>query len=965
MKTCYVKNNFFKSILFVICSIVLILILTSCFSSEKIDKLRTESGIVVEGVKFEEGSVLEANIVDSKNQEYSSIITKIEGEKYDKTKDVYVFDLSIIKDGVKVKLNGKVKVSIPVTYDLTGYDVLHIKDNGEIERLNAIYKSGIVTFETESFSKFVFVKRIESSDLGNDDKDDENINKKYKLYTVARRIVPASFSEGGAVRDINDEDITYRDIEIAEGTSYTVKAHCYPDYYFVGWYEADDLSSSTEDTFISSDSRYTVTMDSDKKICAVFAYKTDPVKLELGASSCGFSYRFNEPINTIVLKDSLDRPTPENVQVMGILANGGAKNYGYYSSGMSDFNDYITYDDGGVDYSKLGKYTITYKYKNNPNICASLKIEVVEKGYSLDVSTKDDNLKFRYNSGFELNNLNINVPKGKLVTLYAELKNGYAFTGWYDEDDNLVSKDFVYCFEMPEENIVLKGKYETSQTYVNIDFSAYGGYLVDKFGNSYSSSGTRLYLKTNESIEFEIIENDYYEFLGWYSGEKRIEDSNKLELTVKNSMDIIIRFREKMKYIELDQDKLLGDNRLVYSVGDEINLEEYDLYGKTVLNSYFKLEEDDFILDLSDVDFKVPGTYKITYAYKYNNNIKTELSFVLVNPNNIEFSYQDGYSYLDHEYNGKATFISLKDVLVNNIPLYEFKSNSKIWNHISYKWINIDTNEVVDTKDLDITINGTVVNNFGPSDDKITIGNEFGGPIKAGSYRFELLYDEQIVLTKNATIYRQEYKKINSKSDFKTNEGSTWVNFELYYYTIVGYANGKYFVMQMPSIGYGEYEVEAREVNVDSNGNILLGDDNDFAFVNMRYLTNDNSGYTEFLTGYYGSYVVKSSSNTSDGTMFGTPYIYRTGYTSLSGGKIYREYGDKEFYGMSTEFESNGAVTIYSRYYGETSNNMLRLVKDNDKYVFTSVNKDTDTRESFDVFIYQSVLEKSEVNSNK
>lgn len=134
-----------------------------------------------------------------------------------------------------------------------------------------------------------------------------------------------------------------------------------------------------------------------------------------------------------------------------------------------------------------------------------------------------------------------------------------------------------------------------------------------------------------------------------------------------------------------------------------------------------------------------------------------------------------------------------------------------------------------------------------------------------------------------------------------------------------------------------------------------MGGGRDFVFANVNYVYSDYTNYTEFVTGCYGSYVIKSSDNSITGS-FGSPYIYRTGYTSVSGGNIYREYGRKEFYGNKTEFAANGAVTIYSPSNNETANDRLRFVKDGDKYVFTSVPADTDTRPSYDVFIYQSTF---------
>lgn len=978
MRYFFKHKSILSAILFAFLSITLCFGLSACAFDES-GKLTNESGFVVEGGGFEQGSVLEASAIESESEEYRRIITAIAEQDYDKTKPVYVFELSVKKDGVKVQPDGKVKVTIPINEDVTGYDVLHVKDDAIAERLSMTYKDGKATFETDSFSAFVFVKKLSSSDGGNTDEGGESgesgSKTKYTFMPIARRIVPYGRHEGGAVCDIDGEFITYSELRLEEGARYTVKSHCYPDHYFVGWYEASDYDEATAETLLSKEPTYTFTVNKNLTICALYAHKTDVVELTLDASGGGFSYRNGKPTVTLVAKNSTDTPKPDEVYVYGALGNGEKKGYRSKNFPADGFTTDITLDYGGLDCTKSGTYTITYSYNDNPNINAKLVVQVVESGNTLKVSTSDKNLQFRYNIGEKLNAYEAVIPEGKAVTLIAEAADGYAFIGWYNEsDDSFVSKDLVYCFEMPDSNVSLYGKYEASN--VSLEFSVFynEGELVDAFENSYFWHTATKYFKKGEMVSLTARAYDTHDFKGWYewNGSEYVllTENKTVNILLDESKSIAAQFNEKLSLIEVDpsvlQDEGFIDGRLVVSIGDSAaDYENFKVNAKGVMGSYKELSADDFTIDDNGVDFSKAGEYTIVYAYKYDTNIKTQLKIVVVDPQGVRFSFEKGHSYLDHEYDGKATFISLKDVRVNEIPLYEVNANSSLWNKISYKWIDTATNEEADTRNADITINGVVVKDFGPSDDKMIVGNEFGGPIKAGSYRFELIYDGNVVLTQESTITTRAYKKITSSGEFKTNEGSTWVNFELYYYTIVGYADGKYFVMQMPTVGYGEYEAEAREVSVDANGNIMLGEGNDFAFVNAKYYANDHSEYTEFLTGYYGSYVVRSSSNTTDGTLFGSPYIYRTGYTSVSGGKIYREYGTKQYYGNKTEFDGNGAVTIYSRHYGETANNRLRLVKDGTKYVFTSVAADKDMRPSYDVFIYQSVITSSAQDSGK
>ncbi len=967
------KKSILSTVLFILISIAACFFLSAC-GLGKLNKLTNESGVVVEGGSFKKGAVVESRVLDETSEDFRLALSLISSQSYDKTKPVYAFDLSVLKGGVKVQPKGKVTVTIPISEDLTDYLVLHIKDDGKVERLALTYERGSATFETDSFSVFAFVKKASSGGGESGGNEGESVGEsegdgvvKHSFHTIARRIIPSSFNQGGSVLDVDGEHITYMDLSLAEGSQYTVKSLCATDdYYFIGWYEASELEEASEQTLISKEPVYTFTITRDINVCAIFAHKEDTVELKLGADGEGFSYRDGKPTLTLVAKGAADAPDPEKVEVLGIRADGNETSY---SSKYSDsyFEKYIVFDDGGLDYSKTGTYTVSYALKRNENVKATLDVQVVESGRTLKVSTPDNNLKFRYNVGSQLNEIEKVIPTGRLVTLTAEAKKGYSFAGWRDESGNLVSKDLVYCFEMPDRDFTLRGEYQAGSALLKFTVWYSQGELVDGFGNACVWSGeSEAYFRVGDVVGFTVRERGAYEFLGWYdvTGDSSvlITAEKTLTLTIDRSRSVEAKFRERLKYMEVDSEDLSNEGfvngRIGLVVGDDaVDYESFRVNARGVAGSYTTLSSDDYTIDDGSIDFNFAGEYSITYAYKYDARIDTQIKIVVIDPKNVRFEYSRGYSYLDHEYDGKATFVSPRDVKANGIPLSEFKSTSEIWDKISYKWIDKKTNEKVDSTDADITINGVVVKNFGPEDDKTTIGNEFGGPVKAGSYRFEFFYDGASAFTQDSTISTRVYKKISTKEEFKTNEGSSWVNFELYYYTIVGYADGAYYVMQAPTVGYGNYEAEAREVQTDADGNVIIGDGNDFAFVNARYYAYDTSGYTEFLTGYYGSYVVRSSSNTIDGTTFGSPYIYRTGYTSLSGGRIYREYGTKEYYGMKTSFGANGAVAVYSRYYNETENNRLRLVKDGNRYEFTSVPEDTDERESYDVFIYRSIIQ--------
>lgn len=970
-------KGFIKKRPVVLSFLLALLFAVLCFSAVACGKdqngagaLTSESGFVVAGGDFEEGATLNATLVDKESEAYAQALAAIDGQGYDKTQPVYVFELSVEKDGVLVQPSGKVKVTVPVDEDVTGYEVLHIKSNDKIEKLALSYENGKATFETDGFSTFALVKKLTQGAY-------------YTLYSSAKQVVPRGLHNGGTVRDEQGEDIAYISQKLAQNTEYTVFSHAYPDYYFLGWYDANGTvedengdENIADDVLLSAENSYTFTVRSNLNVYALYAYKTDVVEVKLSARYAEFSHKEGKPVTTLVAKGcpESERPNPENVSVTSVTAEGSE------SLNPSDVDCNL----GGLDFDKAGRYEITYTHNRNSRASAKLVVEVVESGYDLKVSSPSSfSFRYNYNSFAEYDSTQKKYvyeaaqPQGRLVTLSAITQyktHIYPFGGWYDEEDNLLSDELVYTFEMPSKPVTVVAKAGDAHDIKNLTVKCeYGGNIVDGFGNpmigSYDfAAPTVIAYAANTVATFTAKATERYDFAGWYevdrNAEKPICAEETIQYKVVYNQTIIAKFSEKQKSIELSsevvEEEHIFDGKLTHTIGDATpDYANYQLYERTATDSYLPLDRNKYEV-FGEVDFNKVGSYTVTYASLKDKGIKTTLTVVVIDKQDLQINYTKSRSHLEHEFNGKAVFVSRQDITVNGLPLTSFKENSKIWESIVPKWTDKATGKELNVKDADVTINGHIVKNFGGTNDKQTVGDEFCGPIMAGEYKFELLVNGNVAFTEHAKITAATFKKISAKDEFKTNEGSTWLNFELYYYTVVGVADGKYYVMQMPSVGSASVEAQAREVTPDGNGNVRLGGGNDFAFVNAKYYANYADQYTEFLTGYYGSYVVLSSDNSSSG-LFGTPYIYRTGYTSVSGGNIYREYGTKYPYGNKVTFaEANGAATIYSPNNGETENDRLRLVKSGDSYVFTSVPADADTRESFEVFIYQSIIPTSE-----
>ena len=177
-----------KSLLLLV-SLMLIIVFTLSFTAcdnevSTLETLKNEYGIVVDGGGFEEGSILVSTEVVKTTAEATEVLTAIANQNYNKEGSVYIFDIYVTKDGVKVQPSGKVKVSIPVpNVQVNNYLVFHIKADNSVENLVPTVADGKISFETSSFSYFVIAENASAEhehSFGNWTVDDTTENKHYR-----------------------------------------------------------------------------------------------------------------------------------------------------------------------------------------------------------------------------------------------------------------------------------------------------------------------------------------------------------------------------------------------------------------------------------------------------------------------------------------------------------------------------------------------------------------------------------------------------------------------------------------------------------------------------------------------------------------------------------------------------------------------------------------------------------------
>ena len=143
--------------------IVLAFSFTGCFdkSDKIVTSLQNDSGLIIDGGGFKEGSSLVCKEIKADTEDAKKILSVIDDEEYNKEANVYILDIHVTKDGEKVQPNGKVKVTFPVpNIEIDSYLVFHIKSDNSVEKLTPTVADGKITFEVSSFSHFIFIEDI-------------------------------------------------------------------------------------------------------------------------------------------------------------------------------------------------------------------------------------------------------------------------------------------------------------------------------------------------------------------------------------------------------------------------------------------------------------------------------------------------------------------------------------------------------------------------------------------------------------------------------------------------------------------------------------------------------------------------------------------------------------------------------------------------------------------------------------
>ena len=678
----------------VVLCLVMFFALAAC-NNEVQQKLVSDAGITVEGGGFEKGSALVTESIETTGEKGREIVTLLEEQNYNKELQVNIYDIFVAKDGNEVQPDGKVKITIPAPFESeNGYVTFHVKDDDSVETLVTTYAEGKISFETDSFSYFVVAAANNPSEakkytftatLGGEGQGtiyylsfpystyQNTVSEGTEIKLRATAYGGFAFTGWYVVGEIFDEfvsadeeytftvnsDMTvYAKIELTftfdalvstssgnlevdgenvggvfrkecvVGTTVKVKAIGDENYEFEGWY-----TSEATPVLISTDAEYTFTIDGNVQVLARFKEKVK--SLSLDGANAGF-----ENGQAVYSIGEENQPSPADVIVYGVTLSDRSE--------LTKDVDY-TIDLGGLDFEKVGTYTITYTYVKDTNIKETLTIEVVAPKYLFAAYIASGSGSISYNGVEQPNGYQAELTAGTKVTLTATPSDGYNFVGWFEPEttdatalvlkETPVSTSATYEFTVPAKEYRVYAVFEEVITYT---FSAYitgeGGYFEIN-----GTDGGRDYwaekLNTGDRITLKVVANRGYKFKGWYAATdvpSFISASAEYTFTVENA-DISVEavFEAKVTGLILDGANAgFTEGKATYTIGEATRPvpENVIVSGATVLGSVPFTKDVDYTIDLGGLDLERVGTYTITYTYVKDTNIKETLTIEVVAP---------------------------------------------------------------------------------------------------------------------------------------------------------------------------------------------------------------------------------------------------------------------------------------------------------------------------------------------
>lgn len=342
----------------------------------KTGELKSSMGVTLTGGNFGKKAKLITEKVEMTEENAKSMIDKLPEEyKLLANEKMTTIDISVESDGVKVQPDGKVKVSVPAPIEgVEEYMVLHIKNEGNVERLDCEFKDGNVIFETDSFSPFVFFDNSDTAALviKNPGPCEGTVTVTYFMGVVTTWYKIHSGEEKKIYSRANE----------------TVKlfVECGYDFVLDGWFMEKD--GKIESTPFSTESMIEgKTVAGEKTIVCKFA--ADLTNMESvwafpGTSNMPKGYTDGRAATSVYIKPG----NQTGIDLSKLIIKGKKKKDGKLIYTILAPEQFVVTGLDKVDYSKEGEYRVEYKVKVSDEIELTLVITVNVSEKNSDIAVK-------------------------------------------------------------------------------------------------------------------------------------------------------------------------------------------------------------------------------------------------------------------------------------------------------------------------------------------------------------------------------------------------------------------------------------------------------------------------------------------------------------------------------------------------------------------------------------------------
>ena len=437
------------------------------------DELKSGMGVTLTGGGFGKKAKLITEKVEMTEATVKSTIDKLPEEfKLLADEKMAAIDISVESDGVKVQPSGKVKVSVPAPIEgVEEYMVFHIRSENKVERLDCEFKDGMVVFETDSFSPYVFLDSSDSSAVVVKNpgpcEGTVVVTWGFKLYN---RVIESKYK----VYSGEEKTIYSRADRVLK-----LSAECGYDFVHSGWFAEEE--GKAESTPFSTESTVEHKTAAGEKtiVCKFAADLTDMESVWAfpGNSNMPKGYADGRAATSVYIKPG----NQVGIDLSKLIIKGKKKKDGKLMYTLLAPEQFVVTGLDELDYSKEGEYRVEYRVRVSDEKDLTLVVTVYVSEKNSDVMVKaGKGGRFYMEEKYDVYSEKqlIFADKDRKYSITAVPDRDFDFGGWYKLYDggvlgDLLSENATYEVGMSDYDLSIIAMFEIKPEKSNLKTDVY------------------------------------------------------------------------------------------------------------------------------------------------------------------------------------------------------------------------------------------------------------------------------------------------------------------------------------------------------------------------------------------------------------------------------------------------------------------------------------------------------------